>query len=106
MKLTMCRVVVVLNTYTKFLGKIVHLNTIKKGDEDYFSQKLHARIKENDNSPHGKFHRFLFPFSCKFSNLNFALYVLYIYLCYVTCHTKRAWVTYGKTYIQFQTHSN
>ena len=69
---------------------------MKKDDEDYFSRKLHARIKDNDNSPHGKFHRFLFPFSRKFSNLNFALYVLYIYLCYVTCHTKWAWVTYGK----------
>ena len=34
-------------------------------------------IKDN-NSPHGKFHRFLFPFSSKFSDLNFAPYFLYI----------------------------
>ena len=45
--------------------------------EDYFSQKLRARIKDNKNSPHGKFHRFLFPISSKFSDLSFASYVLY-----------------------------
>ena len=39
-------------------------------------------------SPHGKFHRFLFPFSSKFSDLNFTSYVLYIFLYYVTCHTQ------------------
>ena len=49
----------------------------RKGDEDYFSQKLCVRIKDNKNSPHGKFHRFLCPFSSKFSDLNFASYVLY-----------------------------
>ena len=48
-----------------------------KGDEDYFSQKQRVRIKDNKTSPHGKFHRFLFPFSSKFSDLNFASYVLY-----------------------------
>ena len=67
---------------------------MKKGDEDYFSQKLRVRIKDNKNSPHGKFHRFLFSFSSKFWDLNFSSYVLYIYLCYVTCHTRWAWVTY------------
>ena len=35
-------------------------------------------IKDNNNSPHGKFHRFLFPFSSKFPDLNFAPYVLYM----------------------------
>ena len=40
-------------------------------------------IKENNNSPHGKFHRFLFPFSSKFPDLNFAPHVLYIYSCYM-----------------------
>ena len=39
-----------------------------------------VRIKDNNSSPHGKFYRFLFPFSSKFSDLNFASYVLYIYL--------------------------
>ena len=67
----------------------------RKGDEDYFSPKLRVRIKDNNNSPHGKFHRFLFPFSSKFSDLNFASYVLYIYPCYVTWHTQWAWVTHG-----------
>ena len=38
---------------------------------------------------------FYFHFSSKFSDLNFASYVFYIYLCYVTCHTQWAWVTYG-----------
>ena len=53
-----------------------------------FSPKLRVRIKDNNNSPHGKFHRLLFPFSSKFSDLNFTSYVLYIYLYYVTCHTQ------------------
>ena len=45
-----------------------------------FSPKLRVHIKDNNNSPHGKFHRFLFrdPFSDKFPDLNFAPYVLYI----------------------------
>ena len=49
-------------------------------------KKLRVRIKDNKNSPHGKFHRFLFPFSSKFSDLNFALYVLYNLpvLCHVS----------------------
>ena len=74
----------------------------RKDDEDYFSSKLHMCI---NNSPHGKFHRFLFPFSSKFSDLNFTSNVLYIYLYYVTCHTvslgylwlylKEATVIYG-----------
>ena len=45
---------------------------------------LRVRIKDNNNSRHGKFERFLCPFSSKFSDLNFAPYVLYIYPCYVT----------------------
>ena len=40
-------------------------------------------IKDNNNSPHGKFHRFLFPFSSKFPDLNFAQQVLYIYSCHM-----------------------
>ena len=45
-----------------------------------FSPKLRVHIKDNNNSPRGKFHRFLFrgPFSDKFPDLNFAPYVLYI----------------------------
>ena len=66
----------------------------RKDDEDYFSPKLGVRIKDNNNSPHGKFHRVLFPFSSRFLDLNFASYVLYISLCYVTCHTQWACVTY------------
>ena len=54
---------------------------MKEGERGPFSPKLRVRIKDNNSSPHGKFHRFLFPFSCKFSDLNFASYVLYIYLC-------------------------
>ena len=45
----------------------------RKGDKDYFPQKLCTL--DHKNSPHGKFHRFLFPFSSKFSDLNFASYV-------------------------------
>ena len=44
---------------------------------------LRVQIKDNNNSPHGKFHRLLIPFSSKFPDLNFATYVLYIYLCYM-----------------------
>ena len=54
----------------------------------YFSQKLRVRIKDNKNSPHGKLHRFLFPFSSKFLDLTFASYFLYNLpvLCHVS-HT-------------------
>ena len=51
-----------------------------------FFPKLCVHIKDNNNSPHGKFHRFLFLFSSKFPDLNFAPYVFYIYSCYET-HT-------------------
>ena len=58
---------------------------MKEGERGPFSPKLRVRIKDNNSSPHGKFYRFLFPFSSKFSDLNFALYVLYTvslgYLC-------------------------
>ena len=54
---------------------------MKEGERGPFSPKLRVRIKDNNSSPHGKFHRFLFPFSSKFTDLNFASYVLYIYLC-------------------------
>ena len=46
-----------------------------------FFPKLRERIK--NNLPRGKFHRFLFPFARKFSDLNSASYALYIYQC---CH--------------------
>ena len=55
----------------------------RKDEGDYFFPKLHVHIKDNNNSPHGKFRWFLFPFSNKFPDLNFALYVLYIYSCYM-----------------------
>ena len=54
---------------------------MKEGERGPFFPKLRVRIKDNNSSPHGKFHRFSFPFSCKFPDLNFASYVLYIYLC-------------------------
>ena len=61
--------------------------------------KNSLHIKDNNNSPHGKFHRFLFPFSSKFPDLNFAPYVLYIYSCYETStwHKQWAWVSCAQT---------
>ena len=51
-------------------------------------QKMEIKIDETYHSPHGKFQRFLFPFSGNFPDLIFAPYVLYIYLCYETvCDT-------------------
>ena len=44
--------------------------------------KINETYQDNNNSPHG-FHRFLFPFSSICPDLNFALYVLYIYSCYM-----------------------
>ena len=60
-----------------------------------FFPKLRVLIKDNNNSPHGKIHRFLFPFSSKFPDLNFAAYVPYIYSCYETrtWHKQWAWIT-------------
>ena len=54
---------------------------MKEGERGPFFQKLRVRMKDSNSSPHGKFHRFLLPFSSKFPDLNFASYVLYIYLC-------------------------
>ena len=51
---------------------------MKEGERGPFSPKLRVLIKDNNSSPHGKFYRFLLPFSSKFSDLNFASYVLYI----------------------------
>ena len=51
---------------------------MKEGERGPFSPKLGVRIKDNNSSPHGKFYRFLLPFSSKFSDLNLASYVLYI----------------------------
>ena len=53
---------------------------MKEGERGPFFPKLRVRIKDNNSSPHGKFYRFLFPFSSKFSDLNFASYVLNVYL--------------------------
>ena len=86
--------------------------TMKKRWSRLFFQKLCVHIKDN-NSPHGKFHRFLFPFSTIFPHLNFALYVLYIYLCYENrmSHKQWAWVTCGQItvksfyfFLKFQMH--
>ena len=51
---------------------------MKEGERGPFSPKLRVPIKDNNSSPHGKFYRFLLSFSSKFSDLNFASYVLYI----------------------------
>ena len=77
-------------SYTGFRLLPCHY-TMKEGERGPFFPKLRVRIKDNNSSPHGKFYRFLFPFSSKFSDLNFASYVLYIYLHtvslgYLCCH--------------------
>ena len=60
----------------------------RNGEEDYFPPKLRVRIKDHENSTNGNIHRFLFPFSSKFSDLNLASYVLYnLPLLYHVSHT-------------------
>ena len=54
---------------------ILSLYYVAKMKETIFP-KLRVHLKDNNNSPQGKFHRFLFPFTNKFSNLNFAPYAL------------------------------
>ena len=66
---------------------------MKEGERGPFFPNLRIRIKDNNSSPHGKFYRFLFPFSSKFSDLNFASYVFYILI--PTWRTQWAWVTCG-----------
>ena len=73
MKIIMWQVVVLNLTKIVFVFPTLYSGRL-------FFLKLRVHIKDNDNSPHGKFHRFLFPFSSKFPDLNFAPYVLYIYL--------------------------
>ena len=64
---------------TQSNGGVVQKSPImKERSRRLFSPKLHVRIEDNNNSPHGKFHRFLFPFSSKISDLNFPSDVLYI----------------------------
>ena len=65
-KLTMWRVVV-----PKLWGKVVFTLPCH-----HTMTGLSVRITDNNNSPHGKFHGFLSAFSNKFSDLNFASYVL------------------------------
>ena len=62
-------------------------NSLSKFQHNDFVTKQSSKLN-NNNSPHGKFHQFLFPFSSKFSDLNFASYVLYnlLVLCHVS-HT-------------------
>ena len=52
------------------------LNYAEKMRETIFP-KSRVHIKDNNNSPHVKLHQFLFPFSGKFLDLNFVLFVLY-----------------------------
>ena len=53
-------------------------------------------IKDNNNPPQGKFHRF--PFSSKFPDLTFVLYIYsYSFNETGTRHKQWAWVTSGKT---------
>ena len=54
---------------------------MKEGERGPFFPKLRVRIKDNITSLHVKFRRFLFPFSSKFTDQNFASYVLYIFPC-------------------------
>ena len=91
----MWQVVVVLNTdVLEVLRKngLLHLLSTKlwRKDEDYFPLKFRVRIREKTTRDM-KFHRFLFPFSSKCLDLNFASYVPYIY--HVMRHTQWAWVT-------------
>ena len=69
MKLTMPRVVVFLDMHTK----------CPEDEESIFAETSCGQ----QNSRHGKSHRFLLPFSSKFLDLNFVPYVLYIYLNYI-----------------------
>ena len=40
---------------------------------DLWINSYYYYLGDNNTSPHGKFHGFLFPFSSKFSDLNFTL---------------------------------
>ena len=96
------RVVVFMNNPVKWLyyvGKMKHL---------LFLSKLCVHIKTNNNSPHGKFHQFLFPFSSKFPDLNFTPYVLYLilYIMKPVCDKQSAWVTCGYSFVTHSIYRN
>ena len=74
-----------------------HFTMKERPEEDYFTPNLRVCTKDNNNSPHGKFHRVVFPFFSKFSDLNFASYVLYIYVMSRDIRSVLAWVTYETT---------
>ena len=58
-----------------YLATIYYVGKMK---QTIFLETWCASVKDNNTSIHGKFHGFLFPFSSKFPELNFAQYVLYI----------------------------
>ena len=62
-------------TWVNIWGEVA-TTLCRKDKANYFFSKLRMHIKDNNNSPHGKFHRFLLQFSRKFPDLNFAPYVL------------------------------
>ena len=82
----MWRVVVDVNMHTKF--KIREKNSLLPtwyvGKMKQTNDNNNSHINDNNNSPHGKFHRFLFPFSSKFPYLNFTPYLLHSYPGYET----------------------
>ena len=68
------------------MGEFDHLplSYVGKMKETIFP-KLRVHIKDENNSPHGKFHGCLFPFSNKFPDLNFAPYALYRFSILTHC---------------------
>ena len=66
---------------------------------------LRVHIKENNNSRHGKFYRFLFPFSSKFSRPKLrpicSLYLLMLFETR-TWHKYCAWVTCAQICLTFE----
>ena len=65
--------------YWEPLRAFIVYSIMKERWSRLFFPELRVPIKDNNNSPHGKFHQFLFPFSMKFPDLNFGPYVLHIY---------------------------
>ena len=61
--------------YWEPLKAFIVYSTMKERWSRLFFPKLRVHIKDNNNPPHKKFHRFVFSFSSKFPDLNFAPYV-------------------------------
>ena len=85
-------------TWVTYKAKFRSENMLENGNKNLRILPC-GRIKDNNNSPLGKFHRFLFPFSSIFSDLNFAhMFSIFTIVMSRDRHTVSLGYLYAHTY--------